>query len=208
VSLELDHVLVAVTDLDAAAHSVEDRNGLASVAGGRHPGWGTANRIVPLGETYVELIAVVDEAEAARSRFGSWVAAAATADGALLGWAVRTADLDEVAGRLGLVVDAKSRRDAGGRLLRWRVAGVPEAAAEPPLPFILEWGEGTPFPGRAAVAHPRGPARLARVEVAGAAERLEHWLGGSRLPVTVCAGAPGVTAVVLTGQNCEFELQL
>ena len=75
-ALELDHVLIAVADLAAAARELEVRHGLASVEGGRHPGWGTANRIVPLGDTYLELIAVVDEAEAAESPFGRWVAAA------------------------------------------------------------------------------------------------------------------------------------
>ena len=71
--MELDHVLIAVDDLEAAAKEVEERLGLASVAGGRHHGLGTANRIVPLGETYLELVAVVDDAEAAASGFGSWV---------------------------------------------------------------------------------------------------------------------------------------
>ena len=53
--MELDHVLVAVDDLEAAAKEVEQRYGLASVEGGRHRGLGTANRIVPLGVTYLEL---------------------------------------------------------------------------------------------------------------------------------------------------------
>ena len=65
-NLQIDHVLIAVADLADVAREIEARYGLASVEGGRHPGWGTANRIVPLGETYLELIAVVDEAEAAR----------------------------------------------------------------------------------------------------------------------------------------------
>src|SRR5438132_3854521 len=73
-SLDLDHVLIAVADLASAGREIETRHGLASVEGGRHPGWGTANRIVPLGEAYLELIAVSDEAEAAQSPFGSWVA--------------------------------------------------------------------------------------------------------------------------------------
>jgi hypothetical protein len=58
------------------------------VAGGRHPGWGTANRIVPLGNTYLEVVAAVDAAEADGSPFGRWVAAAPS--GGPLGWAVRT----------------------------------------------------------------------------------------------------------------------
>ncbi len=58
--MQLDHILIAVTDLAAAAEELEARYGLASVAGGRHPSWGTANRIVPLAETYLELVAVID----------------------------------------------------------------------------------------------------------------------------------------------------
>ena len=44
--IDLDPVLIAGTHLDAAGHEFEARHGLASVAGGRHPGWETANRIV------------------------------------------------------------------------------------------------------------------------------------------------------------------
>ena len=144
---------------------LETRHGLASVEGGRHAGWGTANRIVPLGDTYVELITVVDEAEAAGSAFGRWVAAGIeSAPGRPLGWVARTDRLDEVAARLGLAVSTGSRPAGDGRLLRWRLAGVDEAAAEPALPFFVEWGEGTPLPGRAEAAHPAGdgPDRAAR----------------------------------------------
>jgi hypothetical protein len=72
---ELDHVLIAVADLMAAARAIEDEHGLMASEGGWHPGWGTANRIVPLGDAYLELVTVVDAAEAARSPFGQWVAA-------------------------------------------------------------------------------------------------------------------------------------
>lgn len=200
-------MLLAVTDLTAAARAIEARHGLASVEGGRHPGWGTANRIVPLGETYLELIAVVDPAEAAGSAFGSWVAAGATPAGRPLGWAVRTEDLDDVAGRLGLAVAAKSRKDASGRTLRWRVAGIEQAAAEPSLPFFLEWGDGTPFPGRAPVTHPAGAVEIAGLELDGDGERVEHWLGSHSLPIGVSAGAPAVARVILTGTGGEFALE-
>src|SRR4051794_41286944 len=66
----IDHVIYAVDDLDTAGAALFDREGLASVPGGRHEGWGTANRIVPLGESYLELIAVVDVEEAEQSEFG------------------------------------------------------------------------------------------------------------------------------------------
>src|SRR5581483_1601628 len=51
IGFELDHVLVAVVDLAKAARELEARYGLSSIEGGRHAGWGTANRIVPLGNS-------------------------------------------------------------------------------------------------------------------------------------------------------------
>jgi len=66
--VEIDHVLIAVADLSTAAQEMAKRDGLTSVEGGRRTGWGTANGIVPLGKTYLELVAVVDAAEARRSR--------------------------------------------------------------------------------------------------------------------------------------------
>ena len=61
-----------------AGRRMLERHGLGSVPGGRHHGWGTANSIVPLGPAYVELVAVVDEAEAQASDVGRRVAAGVT----------------------------------------------------------------------------------------------------------------------------------
>jgi hypothetical protein len=204
--LELDHVLIAVADLAAAAREIEARYGLASIEGGRHPGWGTANRIVPLGEAYLELVAVVDEAEAVQSSFGRWVADAQPTSRKPLGWAVRTPKLDEVARRLGLEVGVGSRATRGGQLLRWRLAGVEQAAAEPSLPFFIEWAQGTPFPGRAKVSHPAGAVQMAKLQLAGDADRLAAWLRAHRLPITVRPGTPALTRIILTGAAGEIVL--
>ena len=71
--LAIDPVIVLVEDLDAAARRYDEHKGLGSVPGGRHPGHGTANRIVPLGGSYLELMAVVDRVEADSSPLGRWV---------------------------------------------------------------------------------------------------------------------------------------
>jgi Glyoxalase-like domain len=204
--MEIDHVLIAVADLAAAARDLEARHGLASIEGGRHPGWGTANRIVPLGETYLELIAIVDEAEAARSLFGCWVAQAQRSVAEPIGWAVRTHDLDDIAGRLDLAVTAGSRVTREGQVLQWQLAGVEQAIAEPSLPFFIEWGEGTPFPGRIPVAHPAGLVKIARLQLQGEPDRLAAWLGPHQLPITVRPGPPALTCIVLTGSAGEIVL--
>jgi hypothetical protein len=206
-SLELDHVLIAVADLAATGREIEARYGLASVEGGRHAGWGTANRIVPLGEAYIELVAVVDKAEAARSSFGSWVVQASPAFAKPLGWVVRTNKLDEVSRRLGLVVVAGSRAARGGQVLRWRLAGIEHAAAEPSLPFFIEWEHETPFPGQIPATHRAGRVQLERLQLDGDADRVAAWLGAAHQhPITVHSGAPMVTSIILTGTAGEIVL--
>ena len=193
-------------DLATAGRAIEARHGLTSIEGGRHPGWGTANRIVPLGDAYLELIAVVDEAEAAQSPFGSWVAGASPRPAALLGWAVRTNELDEIARRLGLAVAAGSRATRDGRVVRWRLAGIEQAAAEPSLPFFIGWEPGTLLPGRAPATHRAAAVQIAGLEIDGDPDRLAQWLGADRLPITVRPGEPALESVVLTGPAGEIVL--
>jgi hypothetical protein len=206
VALELDHVLIAVADLAAAAREIEVRDGLASIEGGRHPGWGTANMIVPLGDAYLELVAIVDEAEAAQSLFGRWVAAAPSTLPRPLGWAVRTQRLDDLARRLNLAVTEGSRVGRSGQLLRWRVAGIERAAAEASLPFFIEWGRGIPLPGRATATHRAGPVQITELRLDGDADRLAAWLGAHRLPITLRSGPPVVAGIVLAGAADEIVL--
>ena len=200
--MELDHVLIACTDLEAGAREVEARFGLASVEGGRHRDWGTANRIVPLGSSYLELVAVVDQAVAAASAFGRWVGDGATDAGRLIGWAVRTSDLDAIAERLGLTVRSGSRVTPSGEELRWRSAGIDEAIAEPCLPFFIEWGEGVRPPG---TENPQ-PATISRLVLEGSPERLAGWLGEHEMPIRILNGPAEVAAVVLSTAAGEIVL--
>jgi len=204
--LELDHVLLAVTDLAAAGKEIESRYGLASVEGGRHPAWGTANRIVPLGETYLELIAVVDPEIAAGDPVGRWVTSGESASPRPLGWAVRTTHLDEIARRLDLPMHAGSRATPGGEILRWRHAGLDRAIAEPPLPFFIQWDPQTKLPGRSAMRHPAGDARISRLDIAGDPGRMGRWLGEHQLPIVVVSGKAAITAVHLSTDAGEVVL--
>lgn len=202
--LHIDHVLIAVADLDTAAQDFEAAYGLASLEGGRHPGWGTANRIVPLGESYLELVAVVDAADAADNDFGRWVAAADAETGyPILGWVVRTQELDQVARRLGLRVDPGSRVTPSGDVLQWRSAGLDEPDDEPSLPFFIEWSNGSAFPGHADVAHPAGSAALTRLDLTGNVTRLSRWLGPHDLPITIQAGTPSLQRLVIATASGE-----
>lgn len=186
--------MIAVGDLDAAARSFADRYGLDSVEGGRHPTLGTGNRIVPLGDAYLELVAVVDEELASQNEFGRTVGSVRGPAFRPICWVVRSHELDELAQRNGLAVTDGSRATPDGRVLRWRMAGLERAMAEPFLPFFIEWAPGTPHPGREPGAD--GPGRL-EVRLRGDAVRLGSWLGDHDLPVTIEEGEPAVAGIVL-----------
>jgi hypothetical protein len=192
----LDHVLIAVANLTAAAENLENQHGLASIEGGRHPAWGTMNRIVPLGDAYLELVAVVEEDEAVRSVFGRWVSGAATDGGQLLGWAVRTDDLDSVSRRLGLTPRSGSRVGRDGKVLRWRIAGMEIAAADPSLPFFIEWAPGVSLPGR---SRPLGQGSITKLAIQADTQRLATWLGDHSLPISVESGRPAIIGLIVDG---------
>ena len=87
----LVQAIVLVTDLESARRRMEAL-GLTVLDGGRHPGRGTANLIVALRRPqYLELLAVVDEAEALSSPQGRPVVAALARRGpGLARWSVET----------------------------------------------------------------------------------------------------------------------
>ena len=203
--LRVDHLIYAVDDLDEAAARFLDEYGLASVAGGRHPGWGTANRIVPLGPDYLELVAVVDEVEAAASDFGRAVLAAGAG---LAGWAVATDDLAGVARRLGLDVAQGSRERPDGVTLAWRLAGVARALHSAALPFFIQWdGPAELHPGRAAAPHRVAPGGIAWIEVAAEEEALSAWLGESGLPLRIGDGPAALAAAGIDTAEGQIVLR-
>lgn len=63
----IDHIIIGVNNLEQASAQFSQKLGLAVSGGGRHPTGGTANRIIVIGDTYLELIAVHAPAEAQQS---------------------------------------------------------------------------------------------------------------------------------------------
>jgi Glyoxalase-like domain len=198
----------AVGDLDVAAERFRDEFGLASVVGGRHPGWGTANRIVPLGREYLELVAVVDRAEATGSEFGRAVIKAVASGPRLLGWAVATADLRGIASHLNLDATSGSRTRPDGSTLRWQLAGVGHALAVGALPFFIHWDVPPELhPGAAVVEHRVTPRGIGWIEIASAEESVRAWLGDTDLPLRITAGRPSLSAVAIGTASGEIVLR-
>jgi hypothetical protein len=204
-TLALDHVVAGVPDLDDAAALLLVRHGLISLPGGEHPLWGTRNRIVPLGGCYLELVSVADEAVAAGSGFGRWVAAMAAGESPW-GWAVRTSDIGATASRLGLDVVPGERVRPDGVRLSWRLAGVPEDdPAQRLRPFFIQWDEGTPLPGSVAVPHPAGQVSVRTVQASGS--DLESWLGGAVPLVDQVPGLGGIERITLLGDAGDLQIE-
>jgi hypothetical protein len=190
--VRIDHVIYATADLDRAAARIERELGVEAAGGGRHEGLGTHNRIVPLGEGYLELLAVADADEAAGSDLGRAVTQriADVGDG-LLGWAVAVDGVAPHATRLGIEQTSIARQGMSAQL-----AGLVESMKSPFLPFFIARDPGTANPATAE----DGPG-ITWIEVAGDAERLDAWLGPNSLPVRVVAGPPGVRAVQIGHQR-------
>ncbi len=195
--LGIDHIVLATADPDAVAADLERRLGLAASAGGRHEALGTVNRLIWLGDAYLELVGVFDADLAGRSWLGRPVLAAVERGGGLVTWAIAVSDLDaalrwappdaDLAGPF----DGERRRD-DGRVVRWRLAR-PDAVS-PTTPFLIEHdataAEWTPAERdvRRDERHPLGGrARLAGLEVetpspAVAAGRIRKLLAASVEP--------------------------
>jgi hypothetical protein len=196
--LALDHVIVGVGDLDDAARRYDEQHGLTSLPGGRHAGHGTANRIIPLGDPYIELMAVVDRDEAATSPLGSWLTRRLLEAGeGPAAMCLRTDDIDAVARRTGREPLAMSRDRPDGGELSWRLVGLDAALADG-LPFFIQWlVDEADHPGHAAVKHRSGANGIDWVELGADPDRLATWLGPHDLPLCPVAGAPGPRRVAV-----------
>jgi Glyoxalase-like domain len=206
--LHFDHVQIAVEDLGAAAERFRVDHGLFSIPGGRHPGRGTANALIPLGESYLELIAVADAAEAEAFPSSLRVKRAIDTGRTFAAWAARTDDLEatkrylEKEGlELGAIVGGRRQRP-DGQELTWRSLELAKDGAFSPLPFLIEWQVPPElFPGAASVDHPNGARSVESVVLAAGGPEptwdiLQRLLAG---PVSyqLRPGEPGVLEMVL-----------
>jgi catechol 2,3-dioxygenase-like lactoylglutathione lyase family enzyme len=177
--LGIDHLVIAVPDPDAAAADLDAALGLAATGGGRHERAGTFNRLIFLGDTYLELIGVWDRALASAHPIGAAALAALDAGApGLVTWAIATDDahrevaaLRAAGSTIGDAVPGERVRPDGG-VVRWHVATAAPLAAHRP-PFLIEhelagpeWG-GTARRSRATFVHPfGGEVRVVGLELA------------------------------------------
>jgi len=215
----LDHVVLAVADPDAAAEELRSGMGLDAGAGGRHDELGTFNRLVWLGDSYVELLGVFDRQRAAGSWLGGPALSALERGEGFVAFAIASNDFDADVARLrrsgsplvGPTPGSRARPDGG--LVRWRLALPPDLATEP-WAFLIEhdpagaeWDEPSRAT-RAAQVHSFGAhARLERLELAvgdpaRSSTRFQRHLGISFRP---SLGAGGARDAALGAQTLRLR---
>lgn len=202
----IDHVILGTRDLDAAAHRLWEQHGLASYEGGVHPEYGTANRIVPLGGCYIEIMGIADDAVAGTNPLGRFVLSQIDAGDRWIAWCLRPEDIESTAARIGSAAIPGRRMRPEGQTVTWRLAGLEIALAEPPLPFFIAWDDPAQMPGRQPLEHRTDVKAIRRVELACDPHRLRSH-AGSDLPVRVVDGPAGIIAVTLaTGDGSTVTL--
>jgi hypothetical protein len=147
---KIDHIVYATPDLAAGVERVEELLGVKAVPGGQHPGAGTRNALIGLGdEIYLEIIGPdPDQPKPSRPRrFGIDELKIPR----LVTWAEKGTNLEaivEIAKRHALElgqVESGSRRRPDGVLLAWRLTVSPVLTADGIVPFFIDWGK-TPHP--------------------------------------------------------------
>ena len=194
--LRLDHLAVTCADLAAGVAHVERLLGVPMAGGGQHPAMSTHNRLLSLGDLYLEVIAPDPAAPPpARAR---WFGLDARGAPRLTNWVAACDDLDAAL--------AEAPPGAGHPMalargdFRWRMA-VPDDGCLPHddcFPALIEW-QGAAHP---APRLPDHGLRLAGLHIGHpAAQALAGWLG-PRLAdprVTLAPGpAPRLTATIAT----------
>lgn len=196
--IRIDHVLLATTELDHGSGQLWRGYGLRSAPGGRHLAWGTANLIIPVGEQYLELVAVTDPELAAASPLGRAVLAGADRDRITpIGLCLVAPDLDQISQRLGSPSESGARLLADGSEIRWTTVGLERAFGAERLPFYINWDALARHPSTGQVEHRIAPREIAEVEVGGPESILASHLAGAVAGIRPVGGAPGLRSVTL-----------
>jgi hypothetical protein len=147
-SVQVDHIIMAVGDLETGMEEFEEMTGVRPVFGGEHPGRGTRNALADLGpRVYLEILALQEGVEEVEDAPGLAGLTSLTP----WGWAASTPDLEatlallEDSGFVPSETAAGSRATPDGGLLKWSTGYVEEPVLAG-SPFFIEWDVESPHP--------------------------------------------------------------
>jgi hypothetical protein len=150
----LDHILLGCNDLDTGVDFVHDGTGVRPAIGGVHPGRGTRNALLSLGERrYLEIIAP----DPAQSEIVHYPQIRSMTDPRLIGWAVHPTDIAAIAKQLRenkvefTGPSDGSRKRPDGHVLNWKTINLADDR-QGLLPFFIEWSADSVHPSKNAPA--------------------------------------------------------
>src|SRR6202158_5643948 len=153
----LDHIILGCNDLEGGIELVQEKTGVRPAIGGVHPGRGTRNALLSLGERrYLEIIAP----DPAQQKIVHFPQIRQMSDPRLIGWAVHPPDIAAIAKQLGenkiafQGPDDGSRKRPDGRVLTWKTINLADDR-HGLLPFFIEWSADSVHPSKDAPARCR-----------------------------------------------------
>lgn len=199
---QFDHLILAVPDAEPVRRALSQDWGLEVAREEAHTFEnGLGSLVVPLEPPqYLELLYIHDAAAYARQPDDDGAKRRVLAGGGLLGWGLRTWDIEAVARELGVELDADMTLADGSRA-PWRTVEKPGSPLG--FPFYIQY-DATPQERMAkwaqrlrAAGHRSQPGGTAWVEVSGDVSELEAWLRPARhLDVRILQGEPRLRAAV------------
>jgi catechol 2,3-dioxygenase-like lactoylglutathione lyase family enzyme len=164
----VDHILLGCNDLDTAIAFVEEHTGVRAAIGGVHPGRGTRNALLSLGERhYLEIIAP-DPQQPRAALVNEDRDLRKLTEPRLVGWAAHPGDLQAFAKKLrdsNVATEGPrpgSRKRPDGRTLNWKTLALANDR-QGVLPFFIEWSADSVHP---SVDAPAG-CKIVHFEISG-----------------------------------------
>jgi hypothetical protein len=190
----LDHLLLGAPDLDTGIEWLREKTHVRAMEGGNHPGAGTRNALLSMGNRqYIEIISI-DAKQTTTSHTAELIRGLRAPR--LITWAAATTNILSL---LHLAQEADfafegpingSRVKPDGAVLRWKTLRVLTDCGDA-IPFFIEWDAGTQHPSADSPSGCRLVAFIIRHPAAGRVREVLRMLG--------------ITAAVGPGEKPQFE---
>jgi len=203
----LDHILLGCNDLERGIAFVEEQTGVKAAFGGVHPGRGTQNALLSLGERrYLEIIAPDPKQESKADLIAAYISK--LAEPRLVTWAAHPANIAGLAQKLAKEKVAAagptpgSRERPDGKVLHWNTLNL-QNNLNGLLPFFIEWGADSVHP---SVDAPKGCALVNFEAVSPKPEVLRTKFRAIEIEISVGQGEKEMLRVRISGPKGEMEL--
>jgi hypothetical protein len=201
----LDHFILGCSDLDHGIAYVEQRTGVRAAFGGAHPGRGTRNALLSLGERrYLEIMAP-DPAQQVTPQI---LRLRELKEPSIVGWAAHPGDLEKFSAHLreaGVSFEGPrpgSRQRPDGKLLHWKSLTLKDDQSGL-LPFFIEWSADSLHPSADA---PKGCTLAHFGAVTPKPDELNKIAALLQLDIPISRGDKTALHAVIVGPKGELAL--